>query len=210
MKNTININQNTTRTAVVRAVSIEMAASRQAEFVISTETPDTYGTIFRVAGWNLERYVQNPIVCYAHNSYSDNPDMIIGTSQLRIEDNQLIALVTFERGEINPLAEKVFRKVQSGTLRMASIGCNIIRGHRGDAKLGEDPEIIYFDEMELLEWSIVPIGSNPDAVKRERAQIQEIRNEFIKNIDVTDAKTVTKKQGLSVREMQLINNQNSY
>lgn len=202
------INKNTTRNAVIRAISSEMVQNRQVEFVISSETPDSYGTVFRVNGWQLDNYNQNPIVCYAHRSTSDNPDMIIGTSEIRIENNQLIGVVTFESADINPLAEKVFQKVQSGTLRMASIGCNIIRGHRGDEKLNEDPELIYFDEMELMEWSIVPVGSNPDAVKREREQLLEIKNDFIKTIDVIDVKRFTKKS-LSVREMQLINNQNS-
>ena len=209
MKNTITINEHITRSATLRAVSDEMLANRQVEFVISSETPDTYNTVFRNSGWKLERYNQNPIVCYAHESHSKDPDMIIATSEVRSENGQLIALATFEPADVNPLAEKVFRKIQAGTLRMASIGCNITRGHVGDSKLGEDPEIIYFDEMELLEWSIVPLGSNPDALKREYTVNQQIRNEFIKNIAVTDVTNVTEKKGFSVREMQLINNQNS-
>jgi HK97 family phage prohead protease len=177
----INLNKPVIREAVIRALSDKNKENREAEFVISDETPDTYGTIFKVSGWDLKRYEKNPVVFYAHRSNSDNPDMLIGTSTVRVEDNQLIAVVRFENSDINPVAEKVWQKIQAGTLRMASIGANPKKGHWGDEKLGEDRDMIYFDEQELLEWSIVPIGSNPEALKRETQTIEEIRSSIIKN-----------------------------
>lgn len=162
----INLNKPVTREAVVRALSDKNKENREVEFVISDETPDSYGTVFKISGWDLKRYENNPVVFYAHRSYSDNPDTLIGTSVLRIENNQLIGVARFESAEINPLAEKVYQKIQAGTLRMASVGANPKKGHWGDEKLGEDRDLIYFDEQELLEWSIVPIGSNPEALKR--------------------------------------------
>jgi HK97 family phage prohead protease len=177
----INLNKPVIREAVIRALSDKNKENREAEFVISDETPDTYGTVFKVSGWDLKRYEKNPVVFYAHRSNSDNPDMLIGTSTVRVEDNQLIAVVRFENSDINPVAEKVWQKIQAGTLRMASIGANPKKGHWGDEKLGEDRDMIYFDEQELLEWSIVPIGSNPEALKRETQTIEEIRSSIIKN-----------------------------
>ena len=177
----INLNKPVIREAVIRALSDKNKENREAEFVISDETPDTYGTIFKVSGWDLKRYEKNPVVFYAHRSNSDNPDMLIGTSTVRVEGNQLIAVVRFENSDINPVAEKVWQKIQAGTLRMASIGANPKKGHWGDEKLGEDRDMIYFDEQELLEWSIVPIGSNPEALKRETQTIEEIRSSIIKN-----------------------------
>ena len=117
----IALNKTIERHAVVRAVSDEMLAKRQVEFVISTEAPDTYGTVFKSSGWDLKRYQNNPVVFYAHKSYSDNPDLLVGTSSIRQEGSELIGVVTFEEEEINPLAEKVLRKIAAGTLRMASI-----------------------------------------------------------------------------------------
>lgn len=204
----IAVNKTVVREAVIRALTDENKQNREAEFVISTESPDTYGTVFKISGWDLKRYEQNPVVFYAHKSYSDNPDMLIGTSTVRIEDNQLIAVVQFETAEINPLADKVWRKVQAGTLRMASIGANPKKGHWGDEKLGEDRELIYFDEQELLEWSIVPIGSNPEALKRESQTLEEIRNSIIKEIPAGVVPPENRKR--TVREAQLIINQNSY
>lgn len=207
----IQLNKPVIREAVVRALSDKNKENREAEFVISTEAPDTYGTVFKISGWDLKRYENNPVVFYAHKSYSDNPDMVIGTSTVRIEDNQLIAVVRFESAEINPVAEKVFQKIQAGTLRMASIGANPKKGHWGNEKLGEDRDVIYFDEQELLEWSIVPIGSNPEALKRESQTIEEIRGLIKKEIPVNaepaEARTGENKE-LQAFEAQIFINQN--
>lgn len=166
------------RDAVIRAITDEMKEKRQAEFVISTEAVDTYDTVFKIDGWDLERYNRSPIVFYNHKSRSDDPDMIIGTSEVRVEGDQLIALLTLEEG--NPVAEKVWRKIQNGSLNMASIGANPIEWRWGDFDKGENPDVIYFIRQELLEWSIVPVGSNPDALKRSVENLEEIRTSLKK------------------------------
>lgn len=204
----INLNKPVIREAVIRALSDKNKTDRTAEFVISDETPDSYGTVFKISGWDLKRYEKNPVVFYAHRSYSDNPDMLIGTSEVRVDGNQLIAVVRFESAEINSVAEKVWQKIQAGTLRMASIGANPQKGHWGDEKLGENRDLIYFDEQELLEWSIVPIGSNPEALKRESQTIEEIRAAIIKDIPVVEEVRQDNDKELNSFEAQLIINSN--
>ena len=200
-----------TREILVRSVTQEQVEKRQAEFVISTESPDTYGTVFRMDGWDLERFKRNPIVLYAHRSFGDDPDNIIGTGEVFIEDDKLIGRVTFETAEVNPKAEKIFRKVQAGSLRMASIGANPTKGHWGNKEAGEDPEVLYFDRQELLEFSIVPLGSNPDALKRNAQTISQIKESFARKIDVVDDEYLTTedKKLLTIREAQLIINKNN-
>ncbi|WP_091524620.1 HK97 family phage prohead protease [Paenimyroides ummariense] len=184
------------RDAVIRAITDEQKEKRQAEFVISTEAVDTYDTVFKIDGWDLERYNRSPIVFYNHKSWSDDPDMIIGTSEVRVEGNQLIALLTLEEG--NPVADTVWRKIQNGTLRMASIGANPIEWRWGDFDKGENPDVIYFIRQELLEWSIVPVGSNPDALKRSVESLEEIRTS-LKKTEENEEKKVSR----SVFERQL-------
>lgn len=203
----INLNKPVIREAVIRALSDKNKSDREAEFVISDETPDTYGTVFKISGWDLKRYEKNPVVFYAHKSHSDNPDMLIGTSEVRVDGNQLIAVVRFESAEINPVAEKVWQKIQAGTLRMASIGANPKKGHWGDEKLGENRDMIYFDEQELLEWSIVPIGSNSEALKREMQTIEEIRA-TIKEIPVIENTRQDNQKELNAFDAQIIINSN--
>lgn len=202
----IQLNNTVVREAVIRALSEENKKNREAEFVISTEAVDTYGTVFKLSGWDLERYHKNPIVFYAHKSYSDNPDMVIGTSEVFVDGEQLVGRVRFEDAETNPVADKIWKKVQAGTLRMASIGANPVRGHWGDEKLGEDKDVIYFDESILLEWSIVPLGSNPDALKREVEIIETLRAEKAKEIEVVDVEVATPSLNIREREYLLNNN----
>lgn len=197
------VNNCVTREIQVRDISEEMIEKRQVEFVISTEAVDTYGTVFRSDGWLLDRYNSNPIVLYGHRSWDGNPDMVVGTGYVFKEDRQLIGRVTFETEDLNPIADKVFRKIQAGTLRMASIGADPKKGHWGVREAGEDPDVLYFDEQELLEFSIVPIGSNPEALKRTATAFETLKTQFPKSTETPPAIT-----GRSVREAQLIINQN--
>ena len=87
--------QNQIRYGQFRADSVD-EENRTAEFVISTEAEDTYGTIFKADGWDLSRYSSNPIVSFNHNDWSMDPDQILGTSEVRVENGQLIGKVTFQ------------------------------------------------------------------------------------------------------------------
>ena len=140
--------------------------TRKVEFIISTETKDAHGTIIPIGAWNLERFNKNGVVHYQHNYGSSNPDNVIGKGRVWIEDKQLIGEVEFEPKDINELAEKVFRKVEFGTLSATSVGFLSKKAHWGDKKVQEDEDTLYFDEVELFEFSIVNVPSNPDAVKR--------------------------------------------
>lgn len=201
-------NQIVSRSAFVRATSPEMLENRQVEFVISSEAVDSYGTVFKMDGWDLSRYTKNPIVCYQHRSHTNDPDDLIGTSTVRVENNELIGTVTFEDADINPKAEKIFRKVQAGTLKMASVGARVQKAHFGDEDKGEDKDVLYFDRSELIEWSIVSVGANPDAHKRNAQSVAEIRTALTKEISVVAEEVSTTKQVRSVRKAQLIINQN--
>ena len=198
-----------TRDAFVRDTTAEMLEKRQVEFVISSEAVDSYRTVFKMDGWDLSGYNRNPIVCYQHRANSDDPDNIIGTSTVRIDGEDLIGTVTFEPAEINPRAEKIFQKVQSGTLRMASVGANVQKARLGVEENGEDPDVLYFTEQRLMEWSVVSVGSNPDAHKRNSETLAEMRTSLAKDLAVV-AKEIkaNAKKSRSVQEAQVIINSN--
>lgn len=198
------------RSAFLRNTSEEMLKNRQVEFVISSESVDTYRTVFKIDGWDLARYEENNIVCYQHRANSDDPDDVIGTSEVFVENNELIGRVTFEDAETNPKAEKVFRKVCNGTLKMASINALASEYRYGDTLKGEDKEVLYFTRQELMEWSIVSVGSNPDALKRSEEAISAIRTELVENIEVVVEQSEFVENKRTVLEAQLIINKNKY
>lgn len=197
------------RSAQVRAESVN-EDDRTVEFVISTEAVDTYNTVFKSNGWKLDRYNSNPIVCYNHNSY--DADHVIGTSEVFVEDNQLIGRVRFEDAENNPLAEKIFNKVKNKIIRGASISAEIIDGRYGQEELNEDPDILYFTEHRLMEWSIVALNSNPDALARNQKDLNSIKKECktqASDESRTDEKNKQKRASeFDVFEAQVLINQN--
>ena len=188
-----------------RADSVNVE-ERTAEFVISSESEDTYETVFSSSGWELERYNKNPIVTYQHNDWSGDPDQVLGTSSVRSQDGLLIAVVKFEAAEDNPLAEKVFRKVKNGIIRGASIRANVKEYHWGNFDEGENPDVLYFTRQELVAWSIVTVPSNPDAIARNTEGLKAIRSAVAKETSV-EAEEV-KDKTLSRFEAQLIINKN--
>jgi hypothetical protein len=156
-------------TGQVREFAPDVEETRTVEFIISTPERDRHRTVLRPQGWNLESYNRNGIVGYQHQVHSDNPDNIIGRGEAFMEGDNLIGRVTFEPAEINPLAEKIFRKVLHGTLKATSVGfLPVGKGKYGEGKeaRGMEQETYYFEGQELLEWSIVHVPSNRGSVGR--------------------------------------------
>lgn len=157
-------------------IPADAAESRIVPFVLSTFTKDRHGTVLNQDNWQLDNYRKNPIVAYQHMlsgglCTDPNPDNVIGKSlSIGIENRQLVAVAQFEEAAINPLAEKIFRKILFGSLNRTSVGfLEVGEGKYGDGEeaQGRDNETYYFGGQELLEWSVVNIPSNPDAGARD-------------------------------------------
>lgn len=145
------------------------------EFVISTASVDRHGTVLNPDGWELDRFRANPVMAYQHDTHSTDPDDILGTWDLRVEGGQLIGKPVFEPAELNAKADKVRRKIEHGTLRAVSVGFIPKKYHWGREADGERKDVLYLDQNELLEVSIVAVPSNPDALRRSADQL---RNEI--------------------------------
>jgi hypothetical protein len=214
--------------------------SRIIPFVLSTYTRDRHSTVLNQEGWQLDNYRKNPVVAYQHTlsggmCTDPDPDYVIGKS-IRIDlegmgrDRRLIGEVQFEPAEVNPLAEKIFRKVLFGSLSRSSVGFMEIgegKWGEGSESRGGENETYYFAGQELVEWSIVNIPSNPDSGKREltlrrmreegyvalmyafrelggRFRLSEIENMTVRNIlDLLDGKDldIREKDPEKVREI---------
>lgn len=156
--------------ASVRTIAEDVEKTRYIEFVASDNSRDSYKTVLPVNKWNLDRFNANPVIGYQHALYySTNPDMVIGTGKAFIEGDQLIIGITFEPGDLNPLADKLFRKVVHGTIKAVSVGFDPIKDGnwgQGEEAYGKSNQTYYYDGQELLEVSIVHIPGNKNALKR--------------------------------------------
>lgn len=159
-----------------RAFPADIEKTRTVRFTISTSAKDRHRTVLNMKGWQLDNFNRNPIVGYQHNVYGDNmctppnPDDVLGPARAWIENDRLMGEVTFETADINPQAEKVFRKVLNGTLRATSVGFLEVGKGKTIQEKDEKGKVIgetyHFEGQELLEFSIVNIPSNPEATRK--------------------------------------------
>ena len=177
-------------TSEIRKVDEE---SRTITFVASDDTKDSAGTVLNQDNWDLRRFNSNGVIGYQHKVYggwddTDNPDNVIGKGVAYIEDKKLMVDITFEPADINPLADKIYKKIQFGSLRAVSVGfLPIGRGKFGE---GEDSETYYFAGQELLEVSVVNIPANPNALKKgvelQDSEMEQLRSEFVKEVEMPE------------------------
>ena len=155
--------------AMMRKAGDDVEQTRRLEFVASDATRDGHGTVIPPEKWDLDRFNKNGVIFYQHMSWSSNPDAVIGRGEARVEGKELIVSVTFESADLNPLAEKVFRKLLAGTLRGVSVGfMPTARGYWGTGDEDRDGKTptYYYNGQELLEVSVVAIPSNKNALRR--------------------------------------------
>lgn len=167
--------------------------TREMKFIISTATKDRGGEVINMDNWQLERYKSNPIVGYQHEVYgggllgTPNPDYIIGKSVTELDSFQgkrvLVSKATFEPEKINPLAEKIFQKLLFGSLNAASVG--ILPVGKGTYK--KEESTYYYEGQELLEWSVVNIPMNGEAMRMSmKSLMTEQANELFNKIAVDE------------------------
>ena len=157
-------------------------ASRRASFAVLPAL-DAHGTVIPASGLRLERFLANPVFCWMHRTgdteaRSADPDDVIGTvTDLRVEGDRLLFSVVFGSHD---LADRCFRAVVEKRINACSISFNPIRQHaEGDA--------VIIDEAELIEISLVIIGSNPEALAlRSFIEATNPMNEILKKLGLED------------------------
>lgn len=141
----------------IKAVETDQGA-RSRQFVISTQAVDRDNDTVSPTGWHLDNFRKNPVMLYAHD-YTSLP--IGKCTEVKVDSGKLVATATFAD---HPMAETVLRLVDGGFLNATSVGFRPIRYEINEERRGLD-----FEEQELLEFSIVPVPANPEALIIARA-----------------------------------------
>lgn len=154
------------------------------EFVMSTETVDRHGDIIDQETWMLEHFRKNPMFFLQHNSYEfpigqwlpetvkleadpNNPgrQRLVGTALFRVKYDD---------------AARAFDHVKEGDMNMVSVG---FIPHRVDYDEARDAFILF--DCELLECSLVGIGSNRQALVKEGEDARTLAIESKEALEVT-------------------------
>jgi HK97 family phage prohead protease len=142
----------------------EVDGNMTLQFAISSNTLDRDGDTIDPAGWNLENYRQNPVVLWAHD-YGEPP--VARSLKEWVDDEKLKSRAEFTPKELYPFGFMIFQMLKGGFLNTTSVGFrpeewNFAEG--AERKFGID-----FKRQELLEYSVVPVPSNPQALIEARS-----------------------------------------
>lgn len=138
---------------------------RSIEVIASSESLDSHDEVVEQK-WDFSRYQKNPVILWAHNKAAGHDGRPIGRGEnIRVEGKgsnaQLKMDIVFASKEANPFADSVFQLFQEGMLKSVSVG---FRPRDVRLETRNDQEIFVLSNNELYELSVVPVGSNPDAI----------------------------------------------
>lgn len=142
------------------------------EAVITTSSTDRYNESIDTTGIDTSSYMNNPVVLYGH----DYEGLPIGKAiKLTEQKNKIKARFQLAVEEY-PFAATVYAMVKAGYLNAVSIGGRVL-------EWSEDYRTIL--KMEMVEFSIVPVPANPEALITGRAfeeaagkTVEQVRKEF--------------------------------
>ena len=144
---------------IIEDCEVKKVGERQYEFTASTSTQDRDGEVINAEGWDLKNFKKNPVIMYAH----DYRSLPIGkASRVWLHNGTLKNTVEFPPEGTYEFADIVERLVDTGYLKTESVGFIPKKWEDGD---GEKAPRRTYTKQELLEISIVPIPSNPDALR---------------------------------------------
>jgi HK97 family phage prohead protease len=147
---------------------VERVDDRTLRFTISTAAVDRDQDTIDLAGWQLDHFTRNPVVLWAHDATSPPIGKAIDFGR---DSNRLFSAVQFlpdkGYGPAGDFAEMIYCMVRDGYLSATSVGFRPIKWtFTEDPDRGADDWLpgIDFSQQELVELSIVPVPSNPDAL----------------------------------------------
>lgn len=130
--------------------------NRKRSFILSDKSVDRDNDTIDPNGWELGQFQKNGAVLWAHDSHQLP---IAKPSNTRVEDEKLLGDGEFATAEEYAFADTVFRLISGGFLKGVSVGFMPIEWTFDEQRGGID-----FIKQTLLEWSVVPVGSNPNAM----------------------------------------------
>ena len=149
---------------LVKAFETEVKAAdgdRRWRFTITTGNPDRERDVIAPDGWQLEGFMRNPTVLWAHD-YTMPPIGVARTME-RVE-NALVSVAELVDPAAYPLAGTIAALLKLGALRATSVGFRPLTWNYNEERKGVD-----YLTQELLEYSIVPVPANAECLVEARA-----------------------------------------
>lgn len=119
-------------------------------------------------GLQVDNYMRNPVVLWAHDmsGKSQSAGLPIGRTNRMTNENGKLE-VDFEFLDGDPFADRVRNAWDQGFLKAASVSWLPLESE--EAENGSQRDI----RSDLLEWSIVSVPSDPDAIRTAHSRLME-------------------------------------
>ena len=152
---------------VTTARAIDTDDSELSWFRASTADVDRHGTIIEPRGIDTSNFENNPVFAWGHDAY-DEPDIenILGrVTEYKRTDEAFDIGVEWAPHERAQMARNL---VKAGFLSAVSVGFIPDESAMSTRSVGEY-EVPVYERTELVEVSLVPVPSNPQAVALMRS-----------------------------------------
>lgn len=136
------------------------------EVVISNSSLNSYGFRVLTEGIDITQYLRNPVMLFMHHrALWGNQDEILPIGRMddvRKDGDNLIGTPIFD--ESDEFAQKIKAKWDNGTLRMVSMGIDLLEQSDSPEFLVQGQTRSTVTKSKLTEVSVVDIGANDDAL----------------------------------------------
>jgi len=127
------------------------------EFVLTSKTVDRDSEVVLPKGVDITNFRKNPVFLWAHDRTLPPIGKVL-VNTINKTEQQMTATVEFDLKD--PFSALIFSKYQNGYLNAGSIG---FKPKKIAAPILDQQRGVTYEEIELLEFSGVPIPSNPEA-----------------------------------------------
>jgi HK97 family phage prohead protease len=132
-------------------------------WTFSTFDLDRFSERIDPAGWDYKRYMDNPVVEWAHRY--DIP-AIGKADSIYADDKGLHGVVIFNDKDYDPFGWAIGERVKAGVIRAGSVGFRVIEIEIPGKETAKDGTTLIFLRQELLEFSICNVPANPFALTK--------------------------------------------
>ena len=125
---------------------------------LTNSSLNAYGTRVLTEGMDIEQFVRNPVLLWLHH----RGEVIGIVTDIRREGDEITGVLQFD--EASELSQKCKKQWEFGSLRMVSVGIDILAWDEDPKLYVEGQKLATISRSKLTEVSLVDIGANDDAL----------------------------------------------
>jgi HK97 family phage prohead protease len=140
-----------------------METDQGVPWVFSTFDLDRFDERVDPAGWDVKRYLENPVIQWAH---CFSIPAIGRAGGVFADDKGLHGNIVFNSKDYDPFGWGIGQRVKAGVIRAGSVGFRILEIELPSKEDSKDGTALIFRKQELLEFSICNVPANPFALTK--------------------------------------------